>query len=193
MDQSVNPNVNQAEDNSAENDQGLVSTLNLTFAVDPNAGSEMDGYIAQFIENCLKIPVAIEWEDMKVMREVYKHPKNSQYPNTGAPMVPDSLSATMLQAARDRGKHMGYIQAWAMTALSAMGSLVSDPKPFEMDNNVPWVRPVYAKALDIIRILSHLSVNEVSKRRKAEVKTYLPAQYKMLATPKPKGQKRENN
>lgn len=91
----------------------------------------------------------------------------------------------MSQAAKDRDKHMGYAQAWVMTALSAMSSVVSDLKHYEMDSSLPWVRPVYAKSLDMIRILSHLSVNEISKHRKAEFKTFVPTQYKKLANPKP--------
>lgn len=157
-----------------------MSTLNLAFAVDPNAGADIDNDVAQFIEDCLNLPAAIEWEDMKIIREVYKRPKNC--PSIGVPIVPESLLATMSQARKDRDKHMGYIQAWAMRALSAMGDL----KPFKMNNTVPWVRSVYAKALDVIRILSHLSINEVSKRSKAGVKSLLPAQYKKLASPKPK-------
>lgn len=57
-------------------DPGLVNTLNLAFTVDPNAGSEIDADIAQFVENCLNLPSAIDWEDMKEICDVSKRPKN---------------------------------------------------------------------------------------------------------------------
>lgn len=181
----VRAEPNQGGENieqGAEQDTGLVSALNLAFTIDPNAGSDIDGDIAQFIENCLTLPNALEWEDMKVIREIYKRPKNC--PHIGVPKIPDSLGLTMSQAGKDRDKHMGYAQAWVMTALSAMGNIASELKTFEMDTTVPWVRPLYAKSLDVIRVLSHLSVNEISKRRKAEVKAFLPVQYKKLANPR---------
>lgn len=166
-----------------EQDPGLVGSLNLAFSVDPNAGEEIDKDIAQFIENCLNLPNALDWEDMKIIREIYKRPKNC--PSLGVPKIPDTLGITMSQAGKDRDKAMGYAQSWVMAGLSAMGSIATDLKPFEMDTSVPWVRPVYAKSLDMIRILAHLSVNEISKRRKIEVKSFLPTQYKKLANPKP--------
>lgn len=135
------------------------------------------------MENCLNPSAALEWEDMKIIWEVYKRSRN--FPSIGVPKIPDSLGGTMSQVGKDRDKYLGFAQSWVTTALSAMGSIVSDLKPYEMDSSAPWVRPVYAKSLDLIRILSHLSVNENLKRRKAEVKNFLPVQYKNLANPKP--------
>lgn len=171
------------EREEGDQDPGLVGSLNLAFAVDPNAGAEIDSDIAQFIENCINLPNALDWEDMKIIREIYKRPKNC--PSLGVPKIPDTLGITMSQMGKDRDKAMSYAQSWVMAGISAMGSIASDLKPFEMDSNVPWARPVYAKSLDMIRILAHLSVNEISKRRKIEVKSFLPAQYKKIANPKP--------
>lgn len=183
MEQVIENSALEGGENAENQDPGLVSTLNLAFKVDPNAGDDIDPDIAQFVENCLKLPAALEWEDMKIIRDVYKRPKNC--PSIGVPKIPDSLERTMSQAGKDRDKYLSFAQSWVMTAISAMGRIVSELKPFEMDDTVPWVRPIYAKSLDVVRILSHLSVNELSKRRKAEVKNFLPAQYKKLANPKP--------
>lgn len=166
-----------------DQDPGLVGSLNLAFAVDPNAGADIDLDIAQFMENCINLPNAIDWEDMKIIREIYKRPKNC--PSLGVPKIPDTLGITMSQVGKDRDKELCYAQSWVMAGLSAMGSIASDLKPYEMDSTVPWVRPIYAKELDMIRILSHLSVNEISKRRKIEVKSFLPTQYKKIANTKP--------
>lgn len=182
-DESVQGTEGHAVQPDHDQDPGLVSALNLAFTVDPNSGSEIDDDIARFIENCLNLPNALDWEDMKIIREVYKRPKNC--PSIGVPKVPDTLGITLSQAGKDRDKAMCFAQSWVMAGLSAMGKIASDLKPHEMDSSVPWVRPVYAKALDMIRILAHLSVNEISKRRKLEVKAFLPNQYKKLANPKP--------
>lgn len=164
-------------------DEGIVAALNLAFKVDPNAGTNIDSQIAQFIENCINLPSAIEWDDMKVIREIYKRPGNC--PSIGVPGIPDTLSATMSGVGKSRDQSLGFMQSWVMTAMSAVGAIADDLKPFEMDETVPWARAVYVKALDVIRILAHLSVNEISKRRKEEVKTFLPKPYKKIATPKP--------
>lgn len=70
-----NPPVNQEvveQQVDVNQDEGLVSVLILTFKVDPNAGGEVDPQIAQFVENCLNLHSALEWEDMKIIREVHK-------------------------------------------------------------------------------------------------------------------------
>lgn len=163
-------------------DEGIVAALNLAFKVDPNSGTDIDPQLAQFIENCINLPSAIEWEDMKVIRDVYKRPANC--PSIGVPSIPDSLTGTMSRAAKSRDQSLGFMQSWVMTAMAAMGRIADDLKPFEMDDKVPWARAVYIKTLDVIRILSHLSVNEISKRRKEEVKEFLPQPYKKIANPK---------
>lgn len=55
-----------------------------------NASSDIDQQIAQFIENYINLPSTIEWEDMKIICEVYKRPGNC--PSVGVPSVPESLT-----------------------------------------------------------------------------------------------------
>lgn len=119
---------------------------------------------------------------MKVICDVYKRPKNC--PSIGVPKVPDALGGTMSQQAKARDKHMGCPGVDNDGAASD-GKYCLRNQTFRMNTTLPWARPLYAKVLDVIRILSHLSVNDVSKRRKVEVKAFLPNQYKKLANPKP--------
>lgn len=119
---------------------------------------------------------------MQAMRDVYKRPANC--PSIGVPVVEKSILESMSGAAQDRDKAMKFMQGWVMTALSAMGSIADDIKPYELDDNCPWVRPIYAKMIDVIRILAHLSQNEIAKHRKTEAKSFLPKPYKRIAAPK---------
>lgn len=65
----------------------------------------------------------------------------------------------MLSSIINRDKAMKFAQSRVITGLSAMGSIPRDLKPYEHDDSVPWVRTIYAKAIDMIHMLSHLSVN----------------------------------
>lgn len=120
---------------------------------------------------------------MVIICDVYKRPGNC--PSIGVPSIPDTLTGTMSGVGKKRDQAFCFMQSWVMTAMSAMGNIANDLKPFEMDDKVPWARALYVKSLDVIRILAHLSVNEISKRRKEEVKTFLPKTYKKIANPKP--------
>lgn len=163
-------------------DDGLVAALNLAFKVDPNSGNDIDPQVAQFIENCINLPSALDWEDMKIIRDIYKRPGNC--PSVGVPSIPDAFSGLISPAGKSRDQAFCFQQSWVMASISAMGKIATDLKPFEMSEEVAWVRPVYVKVLDVIRMLSHLSVNEISKRRKEEIKIFLPKTYKKLANPK---------
>lgn len=142
-----------------EPDLGLANQLNLAFQVDPNMGPAVEASIAELIENCLNVPAATSRIEMQAMRDVYKRPSNC--PSIGVPVVEKSILNSMSGAAQDRDKSMKFMQGWVMTALSAMGSIADDIKPYELDENCPWVRPIYAKMIDVIRILAHISVNEI--------------------------------
>lgn len=118
-------------------------------------GPAIETSIAELIENCLNVPAATSRLEMQASRDVYKRASNC--PNIGVPVVEKSILNSMSGPGQDRDKALKFMQGWVMTALSAMGSNADDIKPYELDEKCPWVRPIYAKMIDVIRILVHLS------------------------------------